>query len=56
MTTQYQLNINSTEICRCCLARNCQLTSIFRCDIVDDEVMDIPKVFEDVTQLSVSSN
>lgn len=50
----YELDVNSNEMCRNCLARNCQLKSLFRCDIVDGEIWPIPKVYQNVTNISVS--
>lgn len=50
----YELSINSDEICRNCLSRNCQLKSLFRCDIIDGDIWPLPKVYQSVTSLTVS--
>lgn len=50
----YELNINSDEMCRNCLARNCQLKSLFRFDIIDGEICPLPKVYQSVTNIAVS--
>lgn len=55
MAEIYELDVNSNEMCRNCLARNCQLKSLFRCDIIDGEIWPIPKVYQNVTNISVSS-
>lgn len=54
MIEVYQLDLNSNEMCRNCLARNCPLNSLFRCDIIDGEIWPIPKVYKSVTNISVS--
>lgn len=54
MSSEYHLEINSNEMCRCCLARNKQLNSIFRCEIVDGEILAISKVYNNATDLPVS--
>lgn len=56
MDDGYELNINSDEICRNCLARNCQLKSLFRFDIIDGEIYQLPKVYQIVTNITVSEN
>lgn len=55
MGEEYQLELNSNEICRNCLAKNCKLKSLFRCDIIDGEIWPIPKVYKSVTDISVNS-
>lgn len=54
MIDVYQLDVDSNEMCRNCLARNCQLKSLFRCDIIDGEIWPIPKVYQNVTNISVN--
>lgn len=54
MTEEYQLELNSNEICRNCLAQNGQLKSLFRCDIIDGEIWPIPKVYQSITNISVN--
>lgn len=54
MDDVYALSINSEEMCRNCLARNCQLKSLFRCDIIDGEICPLPKVYQSVTNIAVS--
>lgn len=56
MEDMYELNVNSDEMCRNCLARNCQLKSLFRCDIVDGEIWPLPKVYQSVTNIAVSEH
>lgn len=56
MIEEYQLDLNSNEICRNCLARNGELQTLFRCDIIDGEIWPIPKVFKNVTDISVILN
>lgn len=54
MDDGYELSINSDEICRNCLAQNCQLKSLFRIDIIDGNVYHIAKVYQIVTNIAVS--
>lgn len=54
MDGEYELEINSNEMCRNCLARSCQLNSLFRCDIIDGEVWSIPQVYLNVTDIKVN--
>lgn len=56
MDDGYELSINSDEICRSCLARNCQLKSLFRFDIIDGEIYQLPKVYQIVTNIAVSEH
>lgn len=54
MEEEYHLDLNSNELCRICLTRNCQLKTLFRCDIIDGEILRIPKVYKNITNIAVS--
>lgn len=53
MDTKYKLELDSSEICRGCLARNCQLTNLMCNEIVDGDILPMPSVYETVTGLPV---
>lgn len=50
---KYQLEVNTSEICRSCLARNCTLNNLFCNEIVDGEIVPIPSVYSVATDITV---
>lgn len=55
MAEEYELQINSDALCRCCLAESSGLRSIFQCDIIDGEVFPLSFIYKNVTNLLVRS-
>lgn len=53
MDNKYKLELDSSEMCRGCLARNCPLTNLMCNEIVDGDILPMPTVYESVTGLPV---
>ncbi|XP_031629671.1 zinc finger protein 223-like isoform X2 [Contarinia nasturtii] len=58
MAEEYNLILNSNEMCRNCLAKNTapNLKSLFRCDIVDGEIWSIPDLYKDIIGIELNEN
>lgn len=55
MENQYQLDLDTTEICRACLAKNCTLNNLYCNQIVDGEIVSMPMVYSIGTGLTVNT-
>lgn len=56
MDKSYRLDLNTTEMCRACLAKNCGLNNLFRNEIVDGEILSMPVVYSIGTGLTVNQS